>query len=196
MKNINLKTMYSEEELNKWDVVFHKDVWDKYNDEKPNVGDYLEYDEIRIVEEDDYCYFFKLIKTVNLILDTSSSCIDSVEKNINKITSILFEKYERINLIEVDTNNIINRIIDDKSVININNSGGGDNMQKAFDLIINDKKMQKNNIFVYTDGYIDKININNYDKEIYQIFTEDFDTHSKKIDIDYLNFELYYFNLN
>lgn len=66
LKKIKLTDFYNQEELDKWDIVFYKEVWFLDTDIAPNSSDVITLSETKRVqiirmEEDELCYFFKTI---------------------------------------------------------------------------------------------------------------------------------------
>jgi len=99
----------------------------------------------------------KMKPKLNIILDTSNSMKNVFEKTL----SYIFRNDININLIQCDTT-----VKEVKNITNMNKLNklqihglGGTKLQPGIDYITNDKKLNRYNLVILTDGYTDTLNL-------------------------------------
>lgn len=100
--------------------------------------------------------FKKITKNINCILDTSFS----MKNNFNYVLSFIFQNNIKINLIQIDTKVKNFTIIKNKNQLNKLKigGGGGTTLTPSLKFISNNKKLNKLNNLILTDGITDKLN--------------------------------------
>jgi predicted metal-dependent peptidase len=116
--------------------------------------------------------------TINVIIDTSGSCIMPEYKIRNDFFNILFyilnKKYS-INLIQIDTQiNSISTLKGFEDLLNLKLSGGcGTKLQPAIDYIVDSRnRLNTNSTVLLTDSLFDTLNFKHYHNNVLIVVDE------------------------